>query len=456
MLNVIILAAGKGSRMHSSLPKVLHEIAGEPLLGHVLSVAQSLVDYHGGRIRVVTGHGAAQVDLFVIDLGAEVIHQNEQLGTGHALQIAMHGLGTDGQTLVLYGDVPLISQEDIEPLIAAGKSRLAVLYAVASDPSGYGRIVRDDDGNVIAIVEHRDASPSQRDICEINTGIYTAPTSLFQELLPQLTNSNTQNEYYLTDCVQLSVGSGREVHGIPGTMMATMGVNDRQQLADLNRLIQRKRRSALMDRGVTLVDPDTVYLNGRHLEIHPDTIIEPHVTLNGPISIEPNVRVGFGCHLTNVVIGEYSVIKPYTVAESAIVGRDAQIGPFTRLRPGTELSDTTHVGNFCEIKNASVAEGSKINHLSYVGDAIIGRRVNIGAGTITCNYDGTSKHQTTLGDDVFIGSNTSLIAPVTLGDQVTTGAGSVITNDVESQNLALARSKQINIPGYRRPKKTKG
>ncbi len=456
MLNVIILAAGKGSRMHSSLPKVLHEIAGEPLLGHVLSVAQSLVDYHGGRIRVVTGHGAAQVDPFVIDLGAEVIHQNEQLGTGHALQIAMHGLGTDGQTLVLYGDVPLVSQEDIEPLIAAGKSRLAVLYAVASDPTGYGRIVRDDDGNVIAIVEHRDALPSQRDICEINTGIYTAPTSLFQELLPQLTNSNTQNEYYLTDCVQLSVGSGREVHGIPGTMMATMGVNDRQQLADLNRLIQRKRRSALMDRGVTLVDPDTVYLNGRHLEIHPDTIIEPHVTLNGPISIEPNVRVGFGCHLTNVVIGEYSVIKPYTVAESAIVGRNAQIGPFTRLRPGTELSDTTHVGNFCEIKNASVAEGSKINHLSYVGDAIIGRRVNIGAGTITCNYDGTSKHQTTLGDDVFIGSNTSLIAPVTLGDQVTTGAGSVITNDVESQNLALARSKQINIPGYRRPKKTKG
>ncbi len=456
MLNVIVLAAGKGSRMHSSLPKVLHEIAGEPLLGHVLSVAQSLVDHHGGRIRVVTGHGAAQVDPFVIDLGAEVVHQNEQLGTGHALQIAMHGLGTDGQTLVLYGDVPLVSQKDIEPLIAAGKFRLAVLSAVASDPTGYGRIVRDDDGNVIAIVEHRDASPSQRDICEINTGIYTAPTSLFQELLPQLTNSNTQNEYYLTDCVQLSVDSGREVYGIPGTIMATMGVNDRQQLADLNRLIQRKRRSALMARGVTLVDPDTVYLNGRHLEIHPDTIIEPHVTLNGPISIEPNVRVGFGCHLTNVVIGEYSVIKPYTVAESAIVGREAQIGPFTRLRPGTELSDTTHVGNFCEIKNASVAEGSKINHLSYVGDAVIGRHVNIGAGTITCNYDGASKHQTTLGDDVFIGSNTSLIAPVTLGDQVTTGAGSVITNDVESQNLALARSKQINIPGYQRPKKTKG
>ena len=442
--------------MHSSLPKVLHEIAGEPLLGHVLSVAQSLIDQYGGRIRVVTGHGAAQVDPFVIDRGAEVVHQNEQLGTGHALQIAMHGLGTDGQTLVLYGDVPLVSKEDIEPLITAGESGLAVLSAVATDPTGYGRIVRNEDGNVIAIVEHRDASPTQRDICEINTGIYAAPTSLFQELLPQLTNFNTQSEYYLTDCVQLSVNAGREVQGVSGKITATMGVNDRQQLADLNQLIQRTRRSALMARGVTLVDPDTVYLNGRHLEIHPDTIIEPHVTLNGPIAIESNVRVGFGCHLTNVVIGEYTVIKPYTVAESATIGREAQIGPFTRLRPGTELSDATHVGNFCEIKNASVAEGSKINHLSYVGDAVVGRNVNIGAGTITCNYDGASKHQTTLGDDVFIGSNTSLIAPVTLGDQVTTGAGSVITNDVESQSLALARSKQINIPGYQRPKKTKG
>jgi bifunctional UDP-N-acetylglucosamine pyrophosphorylase/glucosamine-1-phosphate N-acetyltransferase len=405
---------------------------------------------------VVTGHGAAQVDPFVIDRGAEVVHQNEQLGTGHALQIAMHGLGADGQTLVLYGDVPLVSKEDIEPLITAGESGLAVLSAVATDPTGYGRIVRNEDGNVIAIVEHRDASPKQCDICEINTGIYAAPTSLFQELLPQLTNSNSQSEYYLTDCVQLSVSAGGEVQGVSGTITATMGVNDRQQLADLNQLIQRTRRSALMARGVTLIDPDTVYLNGRHLEIHPDTIIEPHVTLNGPISIESNVRVGFGCHLTNVVIGEYTVIKPYTVAESATIGREAQIGPFTRLRPGTELSDTTHVGNFCEIKNASVAEGSKINHLSYVGDAVVGRNVNIGAGTITCNYDGASKHQTTLGDDVFIGSNTSLIAPVTLGDQVTTGAGSVITNDVESQSLALARSKQINIPGYQRPKKTKG
>ncbi len=455
MLNIVILAAGKGSRMHSSLPKVLHELAGEPLLGHVISVAKSLVQKRGGRIRVVTGHGSDQVDPFVLEQGAEIVHQRQQLGTGHALQIAMDGLASEGQTLVLYGDVPLISEEDIDPLIAAGESGLAVLTAVVGDPTGYGRIIRDTTGNVVSIVEHRDASESERAISEINSGIYAAPTSLFQELLPLLTNGNAQNEYYLTDCVQLSVNSGREVYGVEGAVTATMGVNDRLQLAELNQLLQQERRNALMSAGVTLVAPETVYLNGSDIHIQPDTIIEPNVTLNSPVSIGSNVQIGFGSHLTNVVIGDGSVIKPYTVAESASVGANAQVGPFTRLRPGTELSDATHVGNFCETKNAKVGEGSKINHLSYVGDAVIGKRVNVGAGTITCNYDGAYKHQTTLGDDVFVGSNTSLIAPVTLGDGVTTGAGSVITTDVEQQHLALARSKQINIPAYQRPKKPK-
>jgi bifunctional UDP-N-acetylglucosamine pyrophosphorylase/glucosamine-1-phosphate N-acetyltransferase len=455
VLNIVILAAGKGSRMHSSLPKVLHELAGEPLLGHVISVAKSLVQKRGGRIRVVTGHGSDQVDPFVLEQGAEIVHQRQQLGTGHALQIAMDGLASEGQTLVLYGDVPLISEEDIDPLIAAGESGLAVLTAVVGDPTGYGRIIRDTTGNVVSIVEHRDASESERAISEINSGIYAAPTSLFQELLPLLTNGNAQNEYYLTDCVQLSVNSGREVYGVEGAVTATMGVNDRLQLAELNQLLQQERRNALMSAGVTLVAPETVYLNGSDIHIQPDTIIEPNVTLNSPVSIGSNVQIGFGSHLTNVVIGDGSVIKPYTVAESASVGANAQVGPFTRLRPGTELSDATHVGNFCETKNAKVGEGSKINHLSYVGDAVIGKRVNVGAGTITCNYDGAYKHQTTLGDDVFVGSNTSLIAPVTLGDGVTTGAGSVITTDVEQQHLALARSKQINIPAYQRPKKPK-
>jgi len=455
VLNIVILAAGKGSRMHSSLPKVLHELAGEPLLGHVISVAKSLVQKRGGRIRVVTGHGSDQVDPFVLEQGAEIVHQRQQLGTGHALQIAMDGLASEGQTLVLYGDVPLISEEDIDPLIAAGESGLAVLTAVVGDPTGYGRIIRDTTGNVVSIVEHRDASESERAISEINSGIYAAPTSLFQELLPLLTNGNAQNEYYLTDCVQLSVNSGREVYGVEGAVTATMGVNDRLQLAELNQLLQQERRNALMSAGVTLVAPETVYLNGSDIHIQPDTVIEPNVTLNSPVSIGSNVQIGFGSHLTNVVIGDGSVIKPYTVAESASVGANAQVGPFTRLRPGTELSDATHVGNFCETKNAKVGEGSKINHLSYVGDAVIGKRVNVGAGTITCNYDGAYKHQTTLGDDVFVGSNTSLIAPVTLGDGVTTGAGSVITTDVEQQHLALARSKQINIPAYQRPKKPK-
>ena len=455
MLNIVILAAGKGSRMHSSLPKVLHELAGEPLLGHVISVAKSLVQKRGGRIRVVTGHGSDQVDPFVLEQGAEVVHQHQQLGTGHALQIAMDGLTSEGQTLVLYGDVPLISEEDIDPLLAAGESGLAVLTAVVTDPTGYGRIIRDTTGNVVSIVEHRDASESERAISEINSGIYAAPTPLFQELLPLLTNDNAQNEYYLTDCVQLSVNSGRAVYGVEGAITATMGVNDRPQLAEMNQLLQTKRRHALMAAGVTLVDPESVYLNGSDIHIQPDTTIEPNVTLNSPVSIGSNVKIGFGSYLTNVVIGDDTVIKPYTVAESASVGTHAQVGPFARLRPGTELSDATHVGNFCETKNAKVGEGSKINHLSYVGDAIIGKRVNVGAGTITCNYDGAHKHQTTLGDDVFIGSNTSLIAPVTLGDGVTTGAGSVITTDVEPQNLALARSKQINITAYQRPKKTK-
>jgi bifunctional UDP-N-acetylglucosamine pyrophosphorylase/glucosamine-1-phosphate N-acetyltransferase len=441
--------------MHSSYPKVLHELAGLPLLGHVIAVAKSLVEKYGGRIRVVTGHGSDQVDPLVVEYGAEVVHQHEQLGTGHALQIAMEGLGSDGQTLVLYGDVPLITEADIEPLISAGNANLALLTATVSDPAGYGRIVRDPSGDVVAIVEDRDASESERTVCEINSGIYAAPTSLFQELLPLLTNVNSQNEYYLTDCVRLSVNSGRKVSGVEGAITATMGVNDRSQLAELNQLLQKKRRHTLMTAGVTLIDPDTVHLNGIDIDIQPDTIIEPNVTLNSPVSIGSNVRIGFGSHLTDVVIGANTVIKPYSVVESATIGCDAQIGPFTRLRPGTELSDATRVGNFCETKNAKVGQGSKINHLSYVGDAILGERVNVGAGTITCNYDGAYKHQTNLGNDVFIGSNTSLIAPVTLGDGVTTGAGSVITTDVETQNLALARSKQINIPGYQRPKKIK-
>jgi len=441
--------------MNSSTPKVLHYLAGEPLLGHVIRIAQHLINQHGGTIRVVTGFASDQVDPYIESLGLEAVHQPEQLGTGHALQIALDQQLTEHQTLVLYGDVPLVRLADLQLLLEAGSKSFAVLTATVSDPSGYGRIIRDENNSIVAIVEHLDATEQQCSISEINSGIYAAPTALFNELLPQLANKNSQGEYYLTDCVQLSVSAGHQVTGVPGSDTSVRGVNDLIQLAELNRMVQAERREALMRSGINLVDPNTVFINGPIINIASDTVIEPQVSLNSPIIIGHNVTIGFGSHLTNAKIGDNTVIKPYTLVESASIGSRAQVGPFARLRPGTTLSDATHVGNFCEIKNALVGEGSKVNHLSYIGDTTIGRDVNIGAGTITCNYDGANKNKTTIGNDVFIGSNTSLVAPVTLEDGVTTGAGSVITIDVEAGALALSRSKQISVEGYKRPKKSK-
>ena len=441
--------------MNSSIPKVLHHLAGEPLLGYVIRIAQQLTDQYGGTVRVVTGFASDQVDPYVESLGLEAVHQTEQLGTGHALQTALDRYLIGYQTLVLYGDVPLVRLADLESLLKAGSKSLAVLTATVPDPSGYGRIIRDENNSIIGIVEHQDATEQQRSISEINSGIYAAPTALFNELLPHLANENSQGEYYLTDCVQLSVGAGHQVTGVTGSETSVMGVNDLVQLAELNQMVQADRREALMRSGVSLVDPSTVFINGPTINIGSDTVIEPQVTLNSPVIIGHNVTIGFGSHLTDANIGDNTAIKPYTVVESASIGSQAQVGPFARLRPGTTLSDATHVGNFCEIKNATVGEGSKVNHLAYIGDATMGRDVNIGAGTITCNYDGASKNKTTIGNDVFIGSNTSLIAPVTLADGVTTGAGSVITMDVEAGKLALSRSKQINVEGYKRPKKSK-
>jgi len=455
VLNIVILAAGKGSRMHSSTPKVLHRLAGEPLLGHVIRIAQQLIDQHSGTIRVVTGFGSNQVDPYVESFGLEAIYQPEQLGTGHALQIALEQQSPEHQTLVLYGDVPLVRLADLQTLLKAGSKSLAVLTAEVSDPSGYGRIIRDEKDSIVAIVEHQDATEQQRGILEINSGIYAAPTALFNELLPHLANKNSQGEYYLTDCVQLSVSAGHLVAGVTGSDTSVKGVNDLIQLAELNRIVQAERREALMRSGVSLIDPSTVIINGPIINIASDTVVEPQVSLNSPIIIGHNVTIGFGSHLTDVKIGDNTVIKPYTVVESANIGSRAQVGPFARLRPGTTLAAATHVGNFCETKNAWVGEGSKVNHLAYIGDATIGRDANIGAGTITCNYDGASKNKTTIGNDVFIGSNTSLVAPVTLEDGVTTGAGSVITMDVEAGKLALSRSKQISVEGYQRPKKSK-
>jgi bifunctional UDP-N-acetylglucosamine pyrophosphorylase / glucosamine-1-phosphate N-acetyltransferase len=454
VLNIVILAAGKGSRMRSNLPKVMHSLAGEPILSHVIDTASQLITVHGGQISVVTGHGRDEVDPLVTQCGCRIVHQDEQCGTGHALALALQGVDPDSQTLVLYGDVPLIRPEHLEPLLIAGASKLSVLTARLDDPTGYGRISRDDKDRVIEIVEHKDASPAQRAIKEINSGIYAAPTALFQRLLPQITNENAQGEYYLTDCIALSVSIGSDVTGVEGPTEAVMGINDRAQLAAMEQKIQMSRRLALMQSGVTMVDPDTVYIQGA-VEIAPDVIIQPHVVLVGPIQIREDVEIGFGCHLTNVEIGAGTVLKPYSVLESVVVGQHASIGPFARLRPGTVLDHHTHIGNFVETKNTHIGLGSKVNHLSYVGDADLGQRVNVGAGTITCNYDGANKHRTTLGDDVFIGSNTSLVAPVQVGHGATTGAGSVITREVLAGELAISRAPQHNKAGYLRPTKTK-
>ena len=455
MLNIVILAAGKSSRMNSSLPKVLHSLAGEPLLGHVVRAAKQLLTGNNGRIRVVTGHGREHVDPFVESLGCEVVHQEQQLGTGHALQVGLKGLSIQHQTLVLYGDVPLIRIPELVSLLELGQKGLAVLTAELPNPTGYGRIVRNAQGEVAEIVEQKDSSLEESEIFEVNSGVYAGPTALFVELLARISNNNIQNEYYLTDCVRLRADSGRKVSAALGSINAIMGVNDRTQLAMLNQAIQKERREVLMSQGVSLVDPSTVYINSWDVLIEPDTIIEPNVTLNGPITIGREVEIGFGCHITKSTIGPGTVVKPYSVMDSVYIGSNAQVGPFSRLRPGTEMHDSTNVGNFCEIKNAVIGDGTKINHLSYIGDAVVGQRANIGAGTITCNYDGITKNKTIMGDDVFLGSNTSLVAPIILGDRVTTGAGSVITDDVDADHLALSRVRQFTLAGYKRPQKKK-
>ena len=440
--------------MRSALPKVMHDLAGAPLLSHVISTSQALLTDRPGHIIVVTGHGREIVDPLVSQAGCRIVHQEAQLGTGHAVQMALADVAREGQTLVLYGDVPLVTPEHLEPLLDISQHDLAVLTACVDDPTGYGRIIRDADGAIQRIVEQGDANESERAISEINSGIYAGPTARFLDVFPQLTNDNAQSEYYLTDCVALTVANGGRVEGLVAPSEVTMGVNDRAQLAEMNTRIQDRRRIEAMQNGATLLDPSTVYFNGS-VRLHVDVIVEPNVTFNGSVEVGANSRVGFGSHLTDTCIASDVTIKPYSVIESGTVGEGAVVGPFARIRPGTELGPKTHLGNFCETKNAVVGEGSKINHLTYIGDAVIGRETNIGAGTITCNYDGAHKHLTTLGDQVFIGSNTSLVAPVTVGDGATTGAGSVITRDVESNALALTRPSQIEKSNFKRPSKRK-
>lgn len=450
-IEIIILAAGQGTRMRSALPKVLHPLGGAPLLQHVIATAQTL---NADAIHVVYGHGGEQVRAALADMPVQWVEQAQQLGTGHAVAQALPAIA-DGQTvLVLYGDVPLIEADTLQTLAApAMGGDFGLLTAFLDDPFGYGRILRDDTGQVIGIVEQKDASEEQRCINEINTGFLAANAGQLRQWVAQLDTGNAQGEYYLTDIIALAHRDGVPIHtSQPKTLFETLGVNDRVQLAALERHYQFQRAETLMRAGVTVRDPSRLDVRGT-LSMGRDGLVDVNVVFEGQVEIGERVSIGPNTLIRNARIGDDVTIFANCVIEDAEIGSASRIGPFARLRPETRLSDHVHVGNFVEIKKSDVAAGSKINHLSYIGDSSIGGRVNIGAGTITCNYDGANKHRTIIGDDVFIGSDTQLVAPVSVGDGATIGAGSTITRDAPAGELTLSRSKQQTRTGWKRPVK---
>ena len=450
-LHVVILAAGKGSRMKSKRPKVLHPVAGKPMLQHVVDCAQKL---EPKKIHVVIGHGADQVTASISANNINWVKQLEQLGTGHAVDQALPDIPSSATVLVLYGDVPLIEAQTLEVLLSeSSEQSMAILTVVLDDPTGYGRIVRNAADEVVAIVEQKDANESQLAINEVNTGILAARAEHLKQWLPALSSDNAQGEYYLTDIVSMAVRQDIEVEAAhPINVEEVQGVNDRLQLCELECYVQSKTAEQLMLNGVSLYDPHRIDVRG-DLITGSDITIDVNSVFEGEVEIEDDVIIGANCYIKNSKIGRGSVIHPNTVIEDSIVGTNSVVGPFARLRPGTVLAGDNKIGNFVETKKATVGQGSKINHLSYIGDAELGANVNVGAGTITCNYDGVNKSQTTLGDDVFVGSNTSLVAPVVVDKNATIGAGSVITGDVKNSQLAVARAKQRNIDGWSRPVK---
>ena len=451
-LDIVILAAGQGTRMRSALPKVLHPVAGRSMLGHVIHSARQLAPV---GIHVVIGHGAEQVREAFQDEDIQFVVQAEQLGTGHAVAQAQNGLAS-ATTLVLYGDVPLIRAETLRALLAkASENQLALLTVELPDPTGYGRIIRDGQGKVTAIVEHKDANEAQRAVREGNTGILALPTAQLAGWMARLSNNNVQGEYYLTDVIAMAVADGLEIVTHSASQaMEVQGANDRRQLAQLERFYQMREAERLMAEGVTLRDPARLDIRGDVIAGR-DVILDINVVLEGRVVIEDNVQIGANVVIRDSVIKRGAIIKPFTHIEGAVVGEGADAGPFARLRPGTVLDEKAHVGNFVELKNAHMGPGAKAGHLSYLGDASIGARANIGAGTITCNYDGANKFRTVLGDDVFIGSNNALVAPVSVGNGATTAAGSTITTDVPESQLGVARARQRNIEGWKRPEKKK-
>lgn len=450
-LHVVILAAGQGSRMKSSLPKVLHKVAGRAMLHHVIDTAQTL---GAEKVHGVIGHGADQVKAASTAYSVSWVMQEQQLGTGHAVAQALPELPDDARVLVLYGDVPLTTAETLQGLVQdLDETTLGLLTVTLDNPQGYGRILRNEKGQVTAIVEQKDASAEQLAITEVNTGILAVSARHLKDWLPQLSSSNAQGEYYLTDIIAMAVQAGMTVNvAQPGNPFEVQGVNNRLQLAELERWYQRRVADRLMTEGATLADPARVDVRGE-LNIGNDVLIDVNVVFNGKVTLGNHVSIGPGCVITDANIGDGAQIHAHSVIEQASVGPKAQVGPFARLRPGTQLAANTKVGNFVETKKTIVGEGSKINHLSYVGDATLGTNVNVGAGTITCNYDGVNKYQTVLGDGVFVGSNSSLVAPVTVRAGATVGAGSTITKDVPEHELAVARGRQRNISGWQKPEK---
>lgn len=452
-LSIIILAAGQGTRMRSALPKVLHPLAGRPLLDHVIDAAEAL---GAGSVQVVYGHGGAQVRERLAARRVTWVEQAAQLGTGHAVAQALPAVPDADRVLVLYGDVPLIGADTLRRLLAAADGgRFGLLTAELADPSGYGRILRDAAGCVTGIAEQKDATPAQLRIREINTGFLAVDAAPLKRWIARLGNDNAQGEYYLTDVIAQAAADGVAIETVaPDALAEILGVNNRAQLAGLERDYQRAQAERLLLAGVTLHDPARFDLRG-HLEHGQDVVVDVNVILEGTVRLGDRVHIGPGCVIRNADIGPDTVVQAHCVIEDAVIGGHARIGPFARIRPETRLADDVHIGNFVEIKKSDIDAGSKVNHLSYIGDTRIGKRVNIGAGTITCNYDGANKHRTVIEDDAFIGSDTQLVAPVTVGAGATLGAGTTLTRDAPPGELTYSRARQETRPGWKRPVKKK-
>lgn len=450
-LQVVILAAGQGTRMKSKLPKVLHQLAGKPFLQYVVDTALALAAH---QTHVVVGHGAEVVKERLKEYSVDWIEQTEQLGTGHAVAQALPAIENDSIVLVLYGDVPLTSTETLNELLAeVNESTLGLLTVNLSNPTGYGRIVRDKEGRVQAIVEEKDATDEQRRITEGNTGILAVSGNKLKEWLPTLSSDNAQGEYYLTDIIAMAVADGMKVTAVAAkTEQEVQGINSRQQQAALERWYQLQLANQLMISGATLADPARIDIRGS-VSTGQDVFIDVNAVFEGEVSLGNDVKIGPNVQIINSRIGDGTTIHANTVIENTEISSACQVGPYARLRPGTRLAENSKIGNFVETKQADIGAGSKVNHLSYVGDARLGRDVNVGAGTITCNYDGANKHLTDIGDNVFVGSNTALVAPITIETGVTIGAGSTLSADVEAESLVVARGKARVVKDWKRPVK---